>query len=157
MGNGLPIVEVVGEFDGQGCQSTTATTLKLTTAGVVNLGEKKMGFEKPEPVQTSEPPRSFRLEQDPDGTGASSGPPPLPNGDAVPPDTATLEQKVKYIYNSNRLDGVHVPYEQTLELLSAPVSICRTRSWASSRERSLCSVTRRRWPAGSSLTGTPER
>ena len=34
---------------------------------------------------------------------------------------ATLEQKVKYIYNSNRLDGVHVPYEQTLELLSAPV------------------------------------
>lgn len=32
---------------------------------------------------------------------------------------ATLEQKVKYVYNSNRLDGVHVPYEMTLELASA--------------------------------------
>ena len=33
---------------------------------------------------------------------------------------AELETKAKYIYNSNRLDGVHVPYETTLELLSAP-------------------------------------
>ena len=33
---------------------------------------------------------------------------------------ATLEQRVKYVYNSNRLDGVHVPYERTLELVKAP-------------------------------------
>lgn len=33
---------------------------------------------------------------------------------------ATFEQKVKYIYNSNRLDGVYVPYEKTLEILSRP-------------------------------------
>ncbi len=35
-------------------------------------------------------------------------------------DMATLEQKVKYVYNSNRLDGVHVPYEATLELAKEP-------------------------------------
>jgi Fic family protein len=33
---------------------------------------------------------------------------------------ASLEQKVKYIYNSNRLDGVHVPYEKTLALALEP-------------------------------------
>jgi len=33
---------------------------------------------------------------------------------------ATFEQKVKYIYNSNRLDGVYVAYETTLEILSRP-------------------------------------
>jgi Fic family protein len=33
---------------------------------------------------------------------------------------ADLELKAKYIYNSNRLDGVHVPYEATLALLEAP-------------------------------------
>lgn len=32
-----------------------------------------------------------------------------------------FEQKVKYVYNSNRLDGVHIPYEKTLELLQDPV------------------------------------
>lgn len=34
---------------------------------------------------------------------------------------ADLAHKAKYIYNSNRLDGVHVAYETTLELISKPV------------------------------------
>jgi Fic family protein len=33
---------------------------------------------------------------------------------------ASFEQRVKYVYNSNRLDGIHVPYEATLQLLSEP-------------------------------------
>ena len=33
---------------------------------------------------------------------------------------ADLEQKAKFIYNSNRLDGVHVPFEKTLEIVQAP-------------------------------------
>src|SRR5688500_3013521 len=33
---------------------------------------------------------------------------------------ADIGQKAKYIYNSNRLDGVHVSYEKTLELITAP-------------------------------------
>jgi hypothetical protein len=39
---------------------------------------------------------------------------------------------------------------------SSPVSIWRTSSCASSRERSLCSVTSVRWRPGSVLTGTPD-
>ncbi len=31
-----------------------------------------------------------------------------------------IAQKAKFIYNSNRLDNVHVPYETTLELLAKP-------------------------------------
>jgi Fic family protein len=33
---------------------------------------------------------------------------------------ADLEQKAKFIYNSNRLDGVHVPFERTLDIVQAP-------------------------------------
>jgi Fic family protein len=33
---------------------------------------------------------------------------------------ADMAQKAKFIYNSNRLDGVHIPYEVTLELLTQP-------------------------------------
>jgi Fic family protein len=33
---------------------------------------------------------------------------------------AELEHKAKYIYNSNRLDAVHVAFEKTLEILAAP-------------------------------------
>ncbi len=32
---------------------------------------------------------------------------------------AEIERVAKYVYNSNRLDGVHIPYETTLELLIA--------------------------------------
>jgi Fic family protein len=32
---------------------------------------------------------------------------------------AEIERVSKYVYNSNRLDGVHIPYETTLELLIA--------------------------------------
>ncbi|RME71847.1 MAG: Fic family protein [Planctomycetota bacterium] len=32
---------------------------------------------------------------------------------------AEIERIAKYVYNSNRLDGVHIPYETTLELLIA--------------------------------------